>query len=374
MSPRVVVGLSGGVDSTIAAFLLKRKGFDVIGVHMMNWDTVEEGTSSCPRTRDEADARGIAHKLDIPFHSLNFVKEYWNEVFMKMITGYSCGKTIVPDIDCNRRIKFHHLHSLAIDKFSADFIATGHYVSTSRGDFNEESPRDGRCRLLRGKDPLKDQSYFLCTLEEHQLRRAIFPLGSLTKNEVKQIALENGLEEVSKRKESMGLCFVGKKKDFGQFLEEYIEGRSGSIFDRISGEKIGDHSGVHNFTVGKRLSVGPRSHLGYFVQEIDGESGSVYAVESSIHPSLYTTQFTIETPRWIVRGPSEESRVLCLVQRSHSPIGCSLSIDGPLTTVTPSLPLRGVSPGQMCVFYEGRECMGGGEVLHLNHTLHKHND
>uniref|UniRef100_A0A8R1YT62 tRNA-5-taurinomethyluridine 2-sulfurtransferase n=1 Tax=Pristionchus pacificus TaxID=54126 RepID=A0A8R1YT62_PRIPA len=369
MPRRVVVGLSGGVDSAVSALILKNKGYDVIGVHMMNWDGMEEGTSSCPRTKDESDARMVAHRLSIPFYSINFVKEYWNEVFTKMVDGYSRGKTIVPDIDCNSKIKFHHLHSYALERLSADFIATGHYASTSRGDFNDKETIDGKCRLLRGRDSLKDQTYFLCTLKQEQLRRAIFPLGSMTKNQVKNMAFENGLVEASRRKESMGVCFVGKKKDFGQFIEEYIEGRCGSIIDCMSGEKIGDHCGVHNFTVGKRLSVGSKSHLGYFVQKLDGDNGIVYAVESSTHPSLYSTQFTVHTPEWIVDSPSKDSRVLCRVQRSHSPIPCSITLDGSLTTVIPSRPLRAVCPGQMCVFYRDRECMGGGEVISINATL-----
>ncbi|GMS95760.1 hypothetical protein PENTCL1PPCAC_17935 [Pristionchus entomophagus] len=372
MSRRVVVGLSGGVDSAVSALILKNRGYDVIGVHMVNWDSMEEGTSSCPRTKDEADARVIAERLSIPFHTVNFVKEYWNEVFVRMVEGYSRGKTIVPDIDCNRRIKFHHLHSLAIERFSADYIATGHYVTTSRGDFNQENTLDGKCRLLKGRDPLKDQSFFLCTLNEEQLKRSMFPLGSLTKKQVKEIAIENNLEEVAKRKESFGICFVGKKKNFDEFLEQYIENRNGPIIDGISGEKIGEHTGIHNFTVGKRLSIGSRSHLGYFVQRIQAQNATVYAVESSCHPSLYSTQFTIETPEWIVDAPSNDSKLLCRLQRSHSPIGCSFSIDSSLTTVIPSLPFRAVSPGQMCVFYNGRECMGGGEVIHVNHTLNHH--
>lgn len=369
MPRRVVVGLSGGVDSAMSALLLKKRRYDVIGVHMVNWDAMEEGSSTCPRTKDESDARLVADRLDIPFYSINFVKEYWNEVFTKMVEGYSRGKTIVPDIDCNRRIKFHHLHSIAIERFAADFIATGHYATTSRGDFNDNSTVDGRCRLLRGRDPLKDQTYFLCTLREEQLRRAVFPLGSVTKSQVKEMAIASGFADVSKRKESMGVCFVGKKKNFGKFLEEYIEVRCGLIIESMSGETIGEHNGVHNFTIGKRLSVGPKSHFGYFVEKIDAQSGTVYAVESSSHPSLFSTKFTICTPEWIVDAPTKESSLLCRVQRSHSPISCSITVDGPKTTVEPSLPLRAVSPGQMCVFYDGRECLGGGEVLHINHTL-----
>ncbi|GMT24168.1 hypothetical protein PFISCL1PPCAC_15465, partial [Pristionchus fissidentatus] len=337
----------------------------------INWDTVEEGSSECGRTKDESDARSIARRLSIPFHSVNFVKEYWNEVFTKMVAGYSRGETIVPDIECNRKIKFDHLHSLAIDKFSADFIATGHYASLSRGHFNDTPTSDNRCRLLRGKDSLKDQTYFLCTLKEEQLSRSIFPLGSLTKNRVKEIAIENGFEDISKRKESMGVCFVGKRKNFGEFLNEYIESRCGFIIDAMKGTKVGEHNGVHNFTVGKRLSIGPRSHLGYFVQSIDAATGVVYAVESSNHPSLYSTQFTMETPEWIVEPPSKNFQISCRIQRSHSPIECSISIDGSITTVTPFFPYRAVAPGQMCVFYMNEECLGGGAVIGISSTLQR---
>ncbi|EYC43233.1 hypothetical protein Y032_0499g2563 [Ancylostoma ceylanicum] len=217
---RVAVGMSGGVDSAVAAWLLKKKGFDVLGVYMINWDHVEEGTSSCPRTKDEADARRVCEKLDIPFTTVNFVKEYWNEVFVKMLDNYRRGRTVVPDIACNSHIKFDHLHQYAIENLAADFIATGHYASTSYGDFQEKREQGSGIRLLCGVDTLKDQTYFLCSLRQEQLRRAMFPVGSLTKTKVRQIARDQGFDDIADKPESMGICFVGKRKNFEGFIDQ----------------------------------------------------------------------------------------------------------------------------------------------------------
>uniref|UniRef100_A0A1I7UCX7 tRNA-5-taurinomethyluridine 2-sulfurtransferase n=1 Tax=Caenorhabditis tropicalis TaxID=1561998 RepID=A0A1I7UCX7_9PELO len=193
--------MSGGVDSAVSAFLLKKKGFDVIGVHMINWDTQEEGTSQCSRSKDESDAKDICNRLNIPFHTVNFVKEYWNDVFLRFLENYKRGRTTVPDIDCNQSIKFDAFHKIAQDKFDADFIATGHYATTNYGDFQQNRNSSEKIRLLAGRDPLKDQTFFLCTVTQKQLNRAMFPLGSLEKSEVKRIAEEQGFHRVAQKPE-----------------------------------------------------------------------------------------------------------------------------------------------------------------------------
>ncbi|VDL85137.1 unnamed protein product [Nippostrongylus brasiliensis] len=372
---RVAVAMSGGVDSAVSALLLKRRGFDVFGVYMINWDRAEEGTSTCPRTKDEADARYACEKLHIPFISVNFVKEYWNDVFVNMLENYRHGRTVVPDIACNRHIKFERFRNYAVEKHGAQFIATGHYVSTSLGDFQENRLRPAEnvpdIRLLCGLDPLKDQSYFLCTLKQEQLNVAMFPVGSMTKTNVRRIAKEQGLDEIATKPESMGICFVGKRKNFNGFIDQYIEPCPGEI-RTLSGKLLGRHEGVHHFTLGKRIPI-QGCHLGYFVANIDSENRIVYACKGSHHPSLYATEFSISEPQWICKNPladREHVTVECRIQRTHPPIACSLKRLGEsVLLVKPVLPLRAVANGQMCVFYNGRECLGGGEVQKITSTL-----
>ncbi|KAE9421859.1 hypothetical protein Angca_005562, partial [Angiostrongylus cantonensis] len=362
---RVAVGLSGGVDSAVATWILKKRGFDVIGVYMVCWDHIEEGNSSCPQTKDEADARYVCEKLHIPFTTVNFVKEYWNEVFMKTLENYRRGRTVVPDVMCNREIKFERLHNHAIDKLGADLVATGHYASTS-------------CvKLLCSADPLKDQTPFLCTLQQKQLRRALFPIGSLTKTQVRHIAREQGLGSIADKPEVivyllyMGICFVGKRRNFDSFIDQYIEPRPGKIIT-LEGKFIGHHNGVHHFTLGKRIGV-HGCHLGYFVAHIDVEKDTIYACEGSYHPCLYATAFCVLEPQWIDENPLSERDVVtldCRIQRTHTPIQCEVRrLDQSCLTVKPVFPLRAVAEGQMCVFYRGRECLGGGEVQHVISTL-----
>ncbi|KAK6749657.1 hypothetical protein RB195_001956 [Necator americanus] len=368
---RVAVGMSGGVDSAVAAWLLKKRGFNVTGVYMINWDHVEEGSVTCPRTKDEADARRVCEKLDIPFATVNFVKEYWNEVFIKMVDNYRRGRTVVPDIACNSRIKFEHLHHYVIENLGADFIATGHYASTSLGDFQEKRETGSGIRLLCGTDPLKDQTYFLCTLRQEQLRRAMFPIGSLTKTKVRQIARQQGLDEVADKAESMGICFVGKRKDFEGFIDQYIEPRTGKILT-VDGKYIGQHEGVHHFTLGKRIAI-QGCHLGYFVAKINAASNIVYACEGSYHPCLYATDFCVQEPQWIERNPLlgvDEAVLECRIQRGHPPVTCLLRrINRDHLSVRPAIPLRAVADGQTCVFYSNKECLGGSEVQWVTSTL-----
>ncbi|CAI2350468.1 unnamed protein product [Caenorhabditis sp. 36 PRJEB53466] len=376
--PRVVVGMSGGVDSSVSAFLLKKRGFDVIGLHMVNWDAQEEGTSQCPRSKDESDAKSVCDRLKIPFYTVNFVKQYWNDVFLRFLENYKMGRTTVPDIDCNRSIKFDIFHKIAQEKFGADFIATGHYATTSFGDFQQNRNDSQEIRLYSCADPLKDQTFFLCTVSQEQLKRAIFPLGSLQKTEVKRIAEKEGFHAVATKPESMGICFVGKRKRFAEFLDEYIEPKPGKIV-LSNGKTVGNHKGVHHFTIGKRINgqyLEERSHLGYFVSRIDAENGDVVACEGSHHPDLYATRFRIQSPDWIpIRNPLEElpdSEILCRIQRTHPPVPCTVEKceTSRFLSVIPRIPLRATAPGQMCVFYTTKnECLGGGEIVEIQDTL-----
>ncbi|VDO58252.1 unnamed protein product [Haemonchus placei] len=368
---RVAIGISGGVDSAVSAWLLKKKGFDVVGVYMINWDPVEEGSAACSRTKDETDAQYVCEKMHIPFSTVNFVKEYWNDVFVTMLDNYRRGRTVVPDIACNSHIKFERLHHHAIEKLGANFIATGHYASTSYGDFQENQQPGSGVKLLCGADPLKDQTYFLCTLKQEQLKRAMFPVGSLTKTEVRRIAREQDLDEIADKPESMGICFVGKRKKFEKFIDQYIEPCPGEILT-LDGKHLGHHQGVHHFTLGKRIAI-QGCHLGYFVARIDVSNRIVFACEGSHHPSLYATEFCLSEPQWIDRNPladAEETTLECRIQRTHQPIRCHVKrVALNLLSIKPVFPLRAVADGQVCVFYDGRECLGGGEVQNIVSTL-----
>ncbi|KAK6051636.1 tRNA methyl transferase [Cooperia oncophora] len=289
----------------------------------------------------------------------------------RMLDNYRRGRTVVPDIACNRHIKFDRLHRHAVEELGADLVATGHYASTSYGDFQENRQSGSGVKLLCGTDPLKDQTYFLCTLNQEQLKRAMFPLGSFTKTEVRRIARDQSLDEIADKPESMGICFVGKRKNFEDFIDQYIEPCPGEILT-LDGKHLGQHEGVHHFTLGKRIAI-QGSHLGYFVARIDTDNRIVYACESSHHPSLYATEFCVSEPQWINRDPladGEETTLECRIQRTHQPIRCYVKRFGKnLLSIRPVFPLRAVADGQVCVFYDGRECLGGGEVENVISTL-----
>ncbi|KAK0421038.1 hypothetical protein QR680_015036 [Steinernema hermaphroditum] len=280
MIKRVVCAMSGGVDSAVSAWLLQKKGFDVTGVYMVNWDHVEEGVSQCPRTKDQADAQMVCDRLGIRLHVVNFVKEYWNDVFMPLVSNYKLGRTVVSDIACNTLIKFDLLHKFAFEELGADAVATGHFARTTQGDYLENIDDGSVVQLLKPVDPLKDQTYFLSNLSGKQLRRSMFPVGSLLKSQVRKIAdSESVLSDVARKPESMGICFIGKRKNFESFMDQYIEPSRGPIVDRETGGVIGEHSGIHHFTIGKRVKIAPeqfQSADGLFVCSIDAGTNTVF--------------------------------------------------------------------------------------------------
>ncbi|CAJ0935886.1 unnamed protein product, partial [Mesorhabditis belari] len=342
---RVAIGVSGGVDSAVSASLLKKAGHEVVAVHMINWDPREEGTSKCDQSFDSAVARRVCQHLDIPYKTVNFVREYWNEVFRQMIDNYTIGRTVVPDIACNRFIKFQHFHDYCIKNLDADLVATGHYVSTSIESelMAGKNPSNLNADLLAGIDPIKDQSFF-CVYE---------------------IAKQEGLIEVANKKESMGICFVGKRKNFTTFMDQYIEPRPGLI-KTIAGKIVAEHTGIHHFTIGKRVLY-QGDHLGYFVVELDPKTNTVLVCSGSHHPRLFAQEFVIRTPEWISINPLKNHLdVRFRIQRTHPVIKCRLETslkDGKeVITVKTQIPVRAVAPGQMCVFYADRVCLGGAHT------------
>ncbi|KAI6236121.1 TRNA-5-taurinomethyluridine 2-sulfurtransferase [Aphelenchoides besseyi] len=365
--------ISGGVDSAVSALILKKRGYDVLGIHMINWDHVEEGEISCPRTRDQADAEGLCRRLGIQFHVVNFVKEYWNEVFLKLIAGYERGETLVPDIECNRVLKFGLLHDYVRNQLDIDVVATGHYAQNSLGNLLEYPNKIPR--LLTARDSFKDQTFFLSTLSTTQLKRSMFPIGGMMKPDVKKMAEENGLTEFATKAESMGICFVGKKRNFAEFLEKYIPPKPGPIVEVESGMQIGEHRGVHLYTLGKRVSVDPLvypNHDGVFVARCDAKNNILYVCLSSFHPSLYAKVIRIGDLHWISphMDPTFKTTLQFRCQRTHPVVNCDFETFGDNTaTIRCQLPIRAAAPGQSCVFYRDNVCLGCAKIVEVLETL-----
>lgn len=299
---KVVCAISGGVDSCISAYLLKQKGFNVHGIFMRNWDVMEENTD-CSIDEDAADAAYICAKLKIPFQEVNFVREYWNEVFCDLIEGYTNGITPNPDVLCNQRIKFGHFFKHAVDKLGADYIATGHYAKSSLGQFleNKNVQKDRGTNLLRPKDQSKDQTLFLSQINQQALSRTMFPIGGYFKTEVKQIAKDIGMEHFANKKESAGICFIGRR-NFQDFMSDYVKPIPGNFVDLDSGKIVGKHNGVHLWTIGQRVLIGGLN-IAYFVLNKITDSSDIYVVSGWDHPALYHDQLILGNPHWINRNP-----------------------------------------------------------------------
>uniref|UniRef100_A0A915PKI8 tRNA-5-taurinomethyluridine 2-sulfurtransferase n=1 Tax=Setaria digitata TaxID=48799 RepID=A0A915PKI8_9BILA len=352
---KVVCAISGGVDSAVSAYLLKKRGFDVIGVHMVNWDHVEEGSSDCPQSVDEKDAKKVCNHLQIPFHVANFVDKYWNEVFMYLVDSYRRGRTVVSDVLCNKTIKFDRFHQYAFDELQADAVATGHFARTNFGDFLEKRSETGLIRLLAAVDPIKDQTFFLSTLTQAQLRRSMFPVGSLTKEEVRQIAVDIGMVDIAEK-------------------AEYVEPVIGPAKDIDTGKILFEHKGIHRYTIGKRIKAVPdhcQSSVGLFAAGLDDKTQTLWV--GSHHPALFAREFVVEEPVWISDCPVDSSgtgRTEFRCQRTHPALLCELTrLEKGLLKVKPYNPIRAAAPGQICVFYNDKECLGGGEIQYVLTTL-----
>ncbi|KAJ8720233.1 hypothetical protein PYW07_012276 [Mythimna separata] len=302
MFKRVALGISGGVDSAVAALLLKRAGYQVEGVFMRNWDNNYEA-GFCSDERDFEDATYVCRKLDIPLHRVYFIKEYWNEVFTVLLKEYETGLTPNPDILCNRYIKFDSFFQHCRNNLGFDVIATGHYANTSFGPFLEKYNSNEGVRLLQPTDKHKDQTFFLSQVKQFSLRRCMFPIAGLLKKEVRDIAKSEGLLNVATKKDSTGICFIGKNK-FQKFIEEYIETKKGKFIDIDSGQVVGEHGGLHKWTVGQRCGV-PSHKEAYFIFKKDLDTNDIYVVSGTKHPALWNNICFTGSPHWIHSEPTE---------------------------------------------------------------------
>ena len=354
---RVVVGMSGGVDSSVTALLLKRQGFDVIGMFMKNWDDTDEN-GVCTAERDAEDVRRVCEQIGIPYYVVNFEREYYDKVFEYFLEEYRRGRTPNPDVMCNREIKFGEFLQKALT-LGADYVAMGHYARV------EET--GGEFRLLRGVDRNKDQSYFLHQLNQEQLSRAMFPIGHLTKPEVRKIAEETGLH-TARKKDSTGICFIGER-NFKQFLRQYLPAQPGDMVDIVTGQIKGRHDGLMYYTLGQRQGLGiGGSGTGepWFVADKDLERNILYVVQGDKHPSLYSVGLQATDVNWITPSLVKEGvtfRCTAKFRYRQPDQGVTITpLPGGEVRVEFDEPQRAVTPGQSVVFYDGEVCLGGGII------------
>ena len=354
--PLVIVALSGGVDSAVAALLLQQQGYRVQGLFMSNWEEDEDGY--CTAADDYRDARGVCEVLDIPLHKVSFAAPYRQRVFEDFLREYRAGRTPNPDVLCNREIKFGACFDYA-RRLGATFLATGHYARVV-------SDGTGR-RLLKGCDPAKDQSYFLHSIEPAVLAHVMFPVGHLSKNVVRQIARDAVLP-VYDKKDSTGICFIGERP-FREFLSRYLPARPGFI-ETARGEVVGRHEGLMYYTLGQRQGLGigglPQGQeAAWYVAAKDTARNVLMVVQGSEHPLLYATGLCTERPHWL--SPSPRGRTLhCAVKTRYRQAdqSCSVEFLDEGARVTFDSPQRAVTPGQSAVFYSGEECLGGAVIAH----------
>ena len=361
---KVVIGMSGGVDSSVAAIILKRQGYEVIGLFMRNWDSTINNdflgnpnldNNICPQEEDYHDAKAVCDKIGIPLYRVDFVKEYWDYVFTYFLDELKKGRTPNPDIMCNKYIKFDYFIKKA-KELGADYIATGHYARIKDG------------YLLRGVDENKDQTYFLSQLSHEQLENVLFPVGDLVKSEVRKIAEEYDLV-TAKKKDSTGICFIGER-NFKQFLKNYLPNQPGDVIDIDTGKKVGEHIGLMYYTIGQRKGL-----------DIGGFKDKMFVVGKDLNKNLLYISFGEDTKYLIsnscvidtVNFNCSDRPTSCTAKfryrQKDYPVNLEYLDNGEIIVNYDNV--KSVTPGQACVFYDGEKCLGGGIIKEVRYNNEK---
>ncbi len=362
---KVVVGISGGVDSSVAALLLKEQGYDVIGLFMRNWDTSVNGdflgnpdlnNNICPQEQDYNDAKEVCEKLNIPLHRIDFVKEYWDYVFTYFLDELKQGRTPNPDIMCNKYIKFDMFAKKA-KELGCDYIATGHYAKLENG------------QLMRAKDTEKDQTYFLSQVSKEQLSNVLFPLGDIEKPKVREIAQKNGLITASK-KDSTGICFIGER-NFTKFLENYLPNKPGKVIDIDTNQEVGEHIGLMYYTIGQRrgLNIGGSKERMFVVGK--DLSKNILYISYGNTDYLISDSCIIDTVNLNCDDRPTKCSAKFRYRQNDNDVELEYLSDGNILVKYPQ-GVKSVTPGQACVLYDNQRCIGGGiikEVFKNNKKL-----
>ena len=351
---KVLVGMSGGVDSSVSAFILQNKGYEVHGLFMKNWED-DDGSPYCSIKEDFMDAVFVADQLNIPLYEINFAKEYRERVFSYFLTELEEGRTPNPDILCNKEIKFKEFYDYAISN-NYDYIATGHYAQTDKS------------KLLKAYDSNKDQTYFLHAIDKKVLDKTLFPIGNVDKDQVRKIAKDNQLI-TSEKKDSTGICFIGERP-FPDFISNYLKEKNGMIVDE-KGNELGEHKGLQYYTLGQRQGIGIGGQKGsenspWYVASKNIDTNTLTVVQGNTHPLLFSTELITRNKYLINNNIDEEFNGTAKVRYRQKDQECNIKISEDKITVNFKNPQRAVTPGQSVVIYKDDECLGGGEIDLIN--------